>query len=70
MLSNDTLVRKARTAYGELITRIDLYPQGIHVHLVGFECATYGNDGSFGVSWRIPMHLQLLMLLPRRRLKA
>lgn len=42
MLSNETLVRKAHTAYGELITKIDLYSQGIHVHLVGSEYATYG----------------------------
>lgn len=54
MLSNETLVRKAHTAYGELITKIDLYPQGIHVHLIGFECVTYGTDGSWGASWRVP----------------
>lgn len=54
-LSTDTLIQTARDTYGELIELIVVYPQGINVQLIGFECATYGQDGSYGVSWRVPM---------------
>ena len=54
-LSTDMLIQTARDTYGELVELIVVYPHGINVHLIGFECVTYGTDGSWGASWRVPM---------------
>lgn len=41
MLSTDTLIQTAHDTYGELIELIVVYPQGINVQLIGFECAIW-----------------------------
>ena len=72
MLSNETLVRKAHTAYGELITKIDLYSQGIHVHLVGSRVRhLWGTTGlSMSLGGRIRMAPSTLDALTSSKVTA
>lgn len=68
----EDLVSQARDEYGELITKIVLFPEGLglNAHLIGGEVVCYLPDGTAVSTWETPFRVKFFGHLAHWRYRA